>query len=93
MGEIGVDGEGFAEALALHEDEAKAIDHAVVLVVVLRHVLEGSSLFFLGCPVYFGHLLAVEELSQGNGFAVADLPSREADRFEDDMIGCQKELR
>ena len=41
---------GFADALALHDNEAQAIDHAVVLIVVLRQIVEGGFFFVLRGP-------------------------------------------
>jgi hypothetical protein len=49
--EIRVHRQSFPDGELLHQDEAHAIDEAVILILVTLQIFEGCTLLFSACPV------------------------------------------
>ena len=85
MGEVRVNGEGFADTELLHDDEAQTVHGAVRLILVSLEVLKGRSLFVGSGPMDARQLFAVELIPKPRSLFMANLAGQR-DRFGDDVI-------
>ena len=92
MREVAVDGERLSDSESVHDDEAQAIDGAVILVLVLGEIVEGLQLLVLRRPVDSSQDLAIEPGADPDRSSMAIELSSEGDGLEDDVIRGEPEM-
>jgi hypothetical protein len=90
--EVAVEGQGLLDSALLHDDEAQAVDGAVILIPVLGEIVEGLLLLVRSRSVDPSQDLAIEAGSDPDRRSVAIELSSKGNGLEDDVIRSEPEL-